>query len=340
MNAIEEQYKFMYKIEGTTQMVVFNELTGQVCLRKQLRFYDLAVFEYLKQHRNVHVATVFDYYEDDAGMLIVFEEYIQGITLEKMLRTGKPEDKRARQIFDDICEGVEFLHAAKPPIVHRDLKISNIMLTNDGVVKLVDYDASKPIERGKGRDTVLIGTEGYAAPEQYGFGSSDERTDVYALGAIAEALFSDKYRRAIKKARQIDPANRYENVSRFRRAINNGIVPTQKVFPPPGFRTGKAWKACTAVAMDMLWVWITITGFGDRKYMIKPVEVLYWICFYLIAVDICTDWTGFFMNLPGINSPNRAVRIFSKAVLCFIMYFMVFIIFYGLGLPLLWLSES
>ena len=68
--------------------------------------------------------------------------------------------------MSEICDGLLFLHAAEPPIIHRDIKAENILIDRTGCVKIIDYDAAKMYHKGKNRDTVLIGTEGSAAPEQ------------------------------------------------------------------------------------------------------------------------------------------------------------------------------
>ena len=71
-------------------------------------------------------------------------------------------------ILAQICDGLEFLHSANPSIIHRDIKASNIMVTDDFVVKIIDYDAAKIYVTGQTKDTMMIGTQGLAAPEQYG----------------------------------------------------------------------------------------------------------------------------------------------------------------------------
>jgi len=64
-------------------------------------------------------------------------------------------------------------HNAVPPIICRDLKAQNVIMTNDGKIKLIDFDIARVYQPGKGRDTMLMGTQGYAAPEQFGFGQTD-----------------------------------------------------------------------------------------------------------------------------------------------------------------------
>ena len=116
-----------------------------------------------------------------------------------------------------------FLHSAQPPIIHRDIKASNIMIASDGQVKMIDYDAAKTKSENKGRDTVLIGTVGIAAPEQYGFSQSDERTDIYAFGKLIENVLPDSNDAMVvaQNATKLQPELRYQNMKQVKRAVKN-----------------------------------------------------------------------------------------------------------------------
>lgn len=93
----------------------------------------------------------------------------------------------------DLCEILEKLHSVTPPIVHRDTKPSNIIITNYEHVVLLDFNAAKYFADTDTADTILLGTKGYAAPEQYGFGSSTPQTDIYALGILLKELVKSLY---------------------------------------------------------------------------------------------------------------------------------------------------
>ena len=120
-----------------------------------------------------------------------------------------------------LCCSVEELHAVQPPIIHRDIKPSNIIVTDLQEVKLLDMNAAHLSHPDKKEDTVLMGTRGYAAPEQYGFGQSDVRTDVYALGKLMEQMGAGngRYARIIRKATQVDPKRRYQSVMQLEAAL-------------------------------------------------------------------------------------------------------------------------
>lgn len=184
-------YRELYHFQGKRQTLVMNETTGRIYLKKELEYFAPEVLHYLKQHKNRQIPELHDYQERDDGTVSVLEEYIQGDTLEWILEDAKPgefTETRMRAIVTELCKGLEFLHQADPPIIHRDLKASNIMIADDGRVLLIDYDAAKVYHDESHRDTVLIGTEGSAAPEQYGFAQSDARTDIYAMGVLLKRM--------------------------------------------------------------------------------------------------------------------------------------------------------
>ncbi len=114
-------------------------------------------------------------------------EYIDGKTLEQLLaaRGGRPVDERTALSWAlQICRAMHFLSVQKPrPIVFRDLKPANVMITRDGRVKLIDFGIARFFKEDKNGDTYVYGTPGYAAPEQYGSGQTDVRSDIFSLGA-------------------------------------------------------------------------------------------------------------------------------------------------------------
>ena len=314
LNDIEEKYKRLYRIEGSRQWMVIDEFTQQLCLRKEVDNYDLSVYEYLKNNRNPHVAAIMDYYEE-SGHLVVFEEYIQGRTLRNILDHSAPDKKEAKRIYIEILEGVKFLHHATPPIVHRDLKTTNVMISSDGVVKVIDYDASKEIRRMTDKDTVLMGTHGYAAPEQYGFAPSDERTDIYALGVIGKELLPKGYYKMLEKATRIDPERRYKSVDAMLSIINGRMGITNPLLPIPGFRSRKLWKMAVAAFSAYIWFRMTYEDiWKDETFHYRLSNIIAWTVIYPIVVDVWTDWTGLFEGLPLIKHPNAAVRAVLKTV--------------------------
>lgn len=125
---------------------------------------------------------VADLFEDERYTYIVMD-YIEGETLAELLKAGgKVGEAQLIEWARQLCDVLDYLHSRQPPVIYRDLKPSNIILDGSGRVHLVDFGTAKSFNEKSLEDTVYIGTQGYAAPEQFGSGKSDERTDLYNLG--------------------------------------------------------------------------------------------------------------------------------------------------------------
>ena len=234
--------------------LVQNIQTGKIFVKKQLDAYNINVYAYLKTHPVKDTPRIYEVIED-AGVLTVIEEYISGSTLQEKLNEGERYTaKQAAELVIGLCRILRTLHEARPPIVHRDIKPSNIMITPDGTVKLLDMDAAKQAYDRSGNDTQLMGTVGFAAPEQYGFGVSSIQTDIYSLGVLLNYMLCGSFpkdrlcggvlRPVVEKCTQMDPDERYDSTAALERALMDaagihGFTPVLgglKKYAPPGFR--------------------------------------------------------------------------------------------------------
>ncbi|MEI6181230.1 MAG: serine/threonine-protein kinase, partial [Chloroflexales bacterium] len=127
------------------------------------------------------------------GRPTLIMEFIPGQTLEDLVR-----DANAPLLKKDVvgygiqlCRVLHYLHSQDPPIIYRDLKPPNIIVTPEGVVKLIDFGVARKFDRSKRKDTIAMGSAGYAPPEQYGKDQTDARSDVYALGATLLHLLTN-----------------------------------------------------------------------------------------------------------------------------------------------------
>lgn len=204
--------------------------TGKVYVKKELKHYDISIFETIRNGHFPGIPVIKELIESD-DRLIVIEDYISGHSVEEILEVGPFSVNETIRVISALCDILEPFHSNTPQIVHRDIKDSNVIIDNEGKVYLIDFDASKLVIQGRNRDTDLIGTEEYAAPEQYGFGQSDQRTDIYALGILMnkmltgmfpqEHMYNGDLSRVIRRATAIDPENRYQNVQILKMAMDN-----------------------------------------------------------------------------------------------------------------------
>lgn len=207
-------------------------------LKGQIDF--LAEPNILKNLSHSGIPRVVDiFYREDN--LYMVEDYIEGETLEEYIKKiGLIGSKEISKITLSICDIIEYLHSCNPPIIYRDLKPSNIMITPKGKVVLIDFGISRVYKQGGDKDTIYMGSKGYAAPEQYGRGQTCTQTDIYGIGAVMyfmtmgkaptalleplkDKSYSDEVdielKKIIQKAVQIDIESRYSSVNEMKEEL-------------------------------------------------------------------------------------------------------------------------
>jgi serine/threonine protein kinase len=136
---------------------------------------------------------VTDFFSEKGNWYLVMD-FVPGETLKD--RIERYPDKRlpineALNIIKQLCDVLTYLHTRTPPVIFRDLKPANVMVTPQQEVKLIDFGIARFFKQGKNNDTTNLGTPGYAAPEQYGgAGQSDARTDIYSLGVLINQIIT------------------------------------------------------------------------------------------------------------------------------------------------------
>jgi serine/threonine protein kinase len=136
--------------------------------------------ELLKGLRHPSLPAVADHFQEGPRDYLVMER-VEGPTLEGLLRSGPLPEARVVNLGLALAETLHYLHHRRPPIIYRDLKPANVMVTLDGGVKLIDFGIARSVRPGRAGDTTAYGTPGYAPPEQYQ-GRTVPASDVYALG--------------------------------------------------------------------------------------------------------------------------------------------------------------
>lgn len=215
------------KEDRTIQSAQFN---GQDCILRCFETKEqLELYKTLAEISSDYIPQIVNIEETENGFN-VWEEYIDGLTLDIYLQEkGYLSEKEIYNIALQLSYALDAIHSAQ--IIHRDIKPSNIMITCSGKIVLIDFHASRLYsDETKNKDTRLLGTEGYAAPEQFGFSQTDFRTDFYGLGATlyefrkgktpdGKSKYKGRLKKPIKKCISFNPDDRYNSAKKFRIAI-------------------------------------------------------------------------------------------------------------------------
>lgn len=197
-SVIDGKYKILNVVGKGGMSVVYlamNERANKQWAIKEVRKDGMQSFDVVKQNlvaetdllkklNHPHLPSIIDVIDCDDTFLIVMD-YIEGNPLSKALETsGAQNQDDVIEWAKQLCDVLGYLHSRKPPIIYRDMKPSNVMLKPDGNVMLIDFGTAREFKSTSVADTTCLGTQGYAAPEQFGgHGQTDARTDIYCLGA-------------------------------------------------------------------------------------------------------------------------------------------------------------
>jgi len=181
----------------------------------------VSAYEELYNINAQNLPLIYDVINCDDGQ-IVLEEFIEGVTIAEVMESGNYHYLGTRKVIRAVCHALNVLHERN--LVHRDIKPENVVIGKDGRVVLIDFNAARKISSAS-KDTVIMGTVGYASPEQLGVAQSDARTDIYALGVLinvmitgkhpSEKLAKGKAGRIVRKCTSVNPSERYQTAEKL-----------------------------------------------------------------------------------------------------------------------------
>lgn len=358
---LEEQYRLSCYEELTTLgnhnniYLVKHKLSGEIFVKKILSRFSLNIYLQLKELNLSGIPKIYNIILDEDSLILI-EDYIHGQTLEQLLqKQSSLSNSDSCNIMRKLCKIISPLHQLNPPIIHRDLKLSNIILTNENLIYIVDFDTARYYESGQEQDTELFGTKEYAPPEQYGFGQSDTRSDIYALGIIFNRLLTGKYPKhqltngqyhfVISKCIRLDPEERFQTLSEFETALTNASYPdTEKnnAFLPsiklnflnrlqiPGFRTGKTWKIILASLGYLFFIYCSLTiEITETKSHIPLSGSKLWYerFFVFLTLMSLTFYNSNYKNIRTRSLFHRSFPLFLRIILQCLISFGIILIF-------------
>ncbi len=195
----------------------------------------------LRALEHPNLVKVYDNFSEGGKEFLVME-FVNGKTLGSLASSKRLEEAEALSHAFQLCDVLMYLHSRQPPIIYRDLKPGNIMVEADsGILKLIDFGIVRFYKPGKHKDTKLLGTPGFAPPEQYGKGQTDARSDIFSLGVTLHVLLtnldvasdpwnyppvrmlnpqvSKRLEQTIQRATELEVENRYQSIAEMRAAL-------------------------------------------------------------------------------------------------------------------------
>ncbi len=283
-------------------VVVYNDYLQRQMILKILPRQNLPVLKDIMKIKHPNLMEIYDVMDDGINCNCLCE-FVFGNNLDKIVYTKMGVDpKTAEKWMVQLCKGVEELHNRN--IIHRDITPNNVMVDYEGNIKLIDFNISRERKQSASRDTTVMGTAGYASPEQFGFTQTGFGADIYAMGVLLnfmltgkmpnEKLCSGKYASIVKKATQIKEEDRYSNVYQMELALqgngNEKLSFADKfLLNLPGFHSNKTSHKVIAIIgyvlyFILLYCAIDVTFInGDVESLINGFvawSLVPYICFF------------------------------------------------------------
>lgn len=233
-------YECLKESEDSSTFLVKETATGILCVLKwgrnrQTEFLrnEMEIMKKMADRKLSGIPKVYRIFEENGEVYLV-REYIEGMSLAQMvLQKGGISEAEICRISRKICQAAEQFQNPDEPMIHRDIKPENIVVTPGGEVVFIDFGTMRSYKKDGSRDTFVVGTRGTAAPEQYGYTQTDQRTDVYAIGQtmlymvsesyemnqLSECAVSRRMKKIIEKACSFEPDKRYGDAAQLRRAV-------------------------------------------------------------------------------------------------------------------------
>lgn len=321
--------------EGSKTVLVQHRGSGRIAVKKNVSAKSAEIYQRLRELEHPNIVRIYEVCRNEIEGIVI-EEYVSGETLESKLQDGAlPEDKVIKYSVQ-ILDALQEIH--KQNIIHRDITPSNVMVSSDDVVRLIDFGISRNWKENQRKDTSVLGTVGYAAPEQFGFQQTGITTDFYALGVLINVMLTGKlpaeektdnkkFEKIVRKCIQMDPAKRYPSAAAIRRDLTGkdtmGFEGEEKkdsnIFP--GFRSNVRWKKTVGIvgyAFMALYAVSSITQSLSNvtAFLLEMVSLLLLVITFLVGSNFAR-WDG--RILPFRKLPKE-IRIAIRVAVCVLLF--------------------
>lgn len=346
--------KILSRLTDTVDLCLY-EHKCKLYITKRIAPEDAAHYEIISGIDHPNLAKI-EYIADTGEELRAVREYISGDCLADIIESGKTlSERRTAQIAYEIASGLNALHMKS--IVHRDINPNNIIISSDGIAKIIDYGIARSYKENKSKDTVIIGTPGYAAPEQFGFTQSDGRTDVYAMGVLMNVMMTGKtptekladgsLKKIISKCIEIDSKKRYANMVELMRELqrkagakernsyseSSDSVLDKIIDVIPGIRTKKPHFIIISLIWYIFGIFSLVGDYIRSKTLSEYlVSTAFYILVFILPLFCFHNFLDVWDRLPLTKSASRSsqkVIFYILGVVSILFGFYIFGITFG-----------
>lgn len=345
---LDSRYKqkiLLGSCEKKSTWLAQDEVTGKVFVKKYISVENVAVYQRLKEMSSPHLVRIFHIARKGRGAFVIME-YVGGQTVEVRLKEqGSFSQEDTMAYVRQLLEGLETIH--RDSIIHRDINPKNLLISTDEVLKILDFDIGRFYRSSQGCDTELLGTAGYAAPEQFGFAQSDKRTDLYAAGVLMNEMLTGELPSArmyengkpaqiIQKCIHIDPEKRYQTAAEILRdlpdpAADAAPLPADAADTAPGydeqsiwpgFRTGVRPKQIAASAYYILMGIYSVASITEcaKTFQAAVLETLAVAIYIWLAVFLPLNFCHWMERFPVVRRLQRIGRILLGVALWVVLF--------------------
>lgn len=330
--------------KGTT-ILVYDTVERELLVKKIVNAEIYNIYKKINDIECDYMPKIIDTIKAEDKYIII-EEFIKGDSVDYLVKQkGVFSEEKAVSYIIDIGESLKQIHSRN--IVHRDVTPNNVIVDKNDRAVLLDLDIARIEDKSESRDTTLLGTAGFASPEQYGFAPTDARGDIFSLGILlnfmltGEIIQKNIYNKTglynvISKAIQIDPEKRYRRIEEFMIDVSTYCpekIVTEKnskllykiAYHLPGFRTNKIYKKVIAIILYIVFLWNTYNTIFYREVSFKEKFNEIFFVFLLFIFPMCFFGArGRIMKkIPMLRELKPIPRFIAAAVL----YFFLLLIF-------------
>lgn len=318
-------YKIICEINDSTCYAVRDNI---IFVLKKINASDIDTYKMIMNISSPYIAKHFEFTSIGDNLYVV-EEYIKGITLKEYCERNFPLQKsQIVKIATEICSGLNEIHQIG--LVHRDITPTNIIIDENGSPKIIDFGICRINKPQMSKDTQILGTVGYAAPEQFGFLQTDKKADIYSMGVLInymatlklpnEQLPDNDLGIVVKKCMEMDANKRYDDISKLSNALNKRHFESI-IRSIPGFRQGKGWHIIIATVYYVMLLLMLYVLFSSGKHIdVSIANTMVGILDLVLPIPIVCNYKNWINRWSFTSKLPRSGKIAIQGffvILCF-----------------------